>query len=354
MTTERFGPRVAALDGVPYLFAVGDVQGNGAALVELLQAAGVADVANDRSPCWIGGQGVLLLLGDLLDGGSEPALVLDTYHELARQAMEAGGRVVLLRGNHEQLLLEAMFADSASSRSAWFANGGLETLARLAVAAGGRVSESVVAAAMVPTFTDLEPLSEEIQTLVALVQEAYAPVLARIRTEGRAAALVNGSVLAVHGEPNFEASSLLGFAPDAAAEQRMAWGRSIARTPGDPELAERLLDLKRRLDRPAENVCLRYLLFAHTVQDDFRVAGVRDQYRVGRVLGGPAAAELSVFNLMTAPRRLPETGALGGLLLDAHGVTAVYGREIDGADRRWPARESFETLAPGFPGSPAA
>jgi hypothetical protein len=348
MTTDRFGPRVAALDDVPYLFAVGDVQGNGPALVELLRAAGLAEVADAGSARWIGGRGVLLFLGDLLDGGSEPALVLDTYDELARQAAVSGGQVVLLRGNHEQLLLEALAAPSG--RSAWFANGGLETMARLAVAAGGRVSEAVVAAAMAPAFSDLQPVAEEIQALVALVEDAYAPVLARIRTDGRAAALVNGSLLAVHGEPNFEASSMEGLAPDEAAEQRMAWGRSMARTPGDPELAARLRDLKRRLDRPAENVCLRYLLFAHTVQDAFRVAGVRDQFRVGRVLEG----ELSVFNLMTAPRRLPETGALGGLLLDSHGVAAVYGREIHGLDRRWPAHELFEAGDSGFPGSPAA
>jgi hypothetical protein len=57
--------------------------------------------------------------------------------------------------------------------------------------------------------------------------------------------------------------------------------------------------------------------------------------------------------VLTAPRCLPANGALGGLLLDAGGVTAVYGREIVTTERSWPARERFEPSADGFRGSAA-
>jgi len=43
-----------------------------------------------------------------------------------------------------------------------------------------------------------------------------------------------------------------------------------------------------------------------------------------------------------------EGGALGGLLIDASGVTAVYGSEVAGEGKVWPARETVDGPDPAF------
>lgn len=79
--------------------AVGDVHGDLAALRATLRGAALID-AQDH---WIGGRATLVQLGDLLDRGDDEAEVIDLLDRLATQARAAGGRVVQLLGNHEQM-----------------------------------------------------------------------------------------------------------------------------------------------------------------------------------------------------------------------------------------------------------
>ena len=65
----------------------------------------------------------VVLLGDLIDRGPDSKGVVDTVWRLQD---ERGVHVICLRGNHEQLLLDAL--DDPQHLDAWLFNGGRQTL----------------------------------------------------------------------------------------------------------------------------------------------------------------------------------------------------------------------------------
>ena len=79
--------------------AIGDVHGDARAFEEVISLAGLYR----PSEGWIGGNAVLVQIGDVLDRGDEEAQVLALIRQLKAQAAAAGGRVVTLLGNHEIL-----------------------------------------------------------------------------------------------------------------------------------------------------------------------------------------------------------------------------------------------------------
>lgn len=85
------------ITGVPRVVAVGDVHASYDNLVSVLTMAGLLD----RSAHWAGGRGVFVQLGDILDRGGEARPVLDLLMRLEKEALPAGGRVIVLLGNHE-------------------------------------------------------------------------------------------------------------------------------------------------------------------------------------------------------------------------------------------------------------
>jgi serine/threonine protein phosphatase 1 len=109
------------------LFAVGDVHGCAVeldAMVELL--ARRIDEAQAR-----GQRCVTCLLGDYIDRGPNSFGVL---RRLPRLSVRLGGTVHLLRGNHDQLLLDALRKVPAPGTiELWCANGGERTMAQLGV-----------------------------------------------------------------------------------------------------------------------------------------------------------------------------------------------------------------------------
>jgi 3',5'-cyclic AMP phosphodiesterase CpdA len=94
-------PRSFRFEGVEPVVAIGDVHGAYDALNDILAESGVVD-AKGR---WALGDGHLVLLGDLIDRGPRSTDVLERAMRLQREAREAGGRVHLLLGNHEVLVL---------------------------------------------------------------------------------------------------------------------------------------------------------------------------------------------------------------------------------------------------------
>lgn len=86
---------------VERIVAVGDVHGAYDALVSTLQNASVID----DELAWSGGNTHLVSTGDLLDRGAESRRVMNLLMKLEREALQAGGRVHLLLGNHEVMNL---------------------------------------------------------------------------------------------------------------------------------------------------------------------------------------------------------------------------------------------------------
>jgi serine/threonine protein phosphatase 1 len=117
-------PLVAAGGAGQVIYAVGDVHGRYDLLKDLLaQIAADRAAGPEREP-------VLLFLGDYIDRGPESGLVLEAMVQLA--ARDPAG-VCLLKGNHEQGLLE--FLDAPDRGGPWLSYGGRETLASYGVGA---------------------------------------------------------------------------------------------------------------------------------------------------------------------------------------------------------------------------
>lgn len=108
---RRWASPIALPDqGPTWVFS--DVHGVRSGLLAALIVAGLCD----RAENWKAPPGTLLIgLGDYIDRGADSLGVLELLWRLEEQAPQSSGRVVLLRGNHEQLLLSA----AAGRSEAW-------------------------------------------------------------------------------------------------------------------------------------------------------------------------------------------------------------------------------------------
>ncbi len=98
------GPKVEpyTYKRVPRMFAVSDIHGEYDALVDLLQAAGIIDQGLN----WSWGDGHLVIVGDIFDRGDKVTECLWLLYRLEQEAREAKGRVHVLLGNHEIMVLQ--------------------------------------------------------------------------------------------------------------------------------------------------------------------------------------------------------------------------------------------------------
>jgi Calcineurin-like phosphoesterase len=106
-------PAVLEIDPAPAeLFAVSDIHGGYDRLAALLARHGLAAAtpATPDAGHWTGGTAVLVVVGDLIDKGPSSLGVVDYLRALEVDAAAAGGRVIVLLGNHE-----AEFLDNPSS-----------------------------------------------------------------------------------------------------------------------------------------------------------------------------------------------------------------------------------------------
>lgn len=87
------------------LIAIGDMHGDLARARAALRLGGAID-ADDR---WVGGQLTLVQTGDQIDRGDEDRDVLDLLGRLEKEAAAAGGRLVVLNGNHEIMNVQGDF-----------------------------------------------------------------------------------------------------------------------------------------------------------------------------------------------------------------------------------------------------
>jgi hypothetical protein len=94
-TVAQRGPNTARL------VAVGDLHGDYAAWLAIVRDAGLIDTANH----WTGGRTTLVQLGDIADRGPDTLKIIHHLQQLEREAPKAGGRVVVVLGNHEAMNL---------------------------------------------------------------------------------------------------------------------------------------------------------------------------------------------------------------------------------------------------------
>jgi len=120
MTTDAPARRV---DG-KVVYAIGDIHGCYGLMKDLL-----GRVADDAAGRAAGRIPLLIFLGDYVDRGPQSAEVLDALVWLERRP---DIEVRLLKGNHEQALLE--FLDAPERGGPWMGFGGAETLLSYGVA----------------------------------------------------------------------------------------------------------------------------------------------------------------------------------------------------------------------------
>ena len=92
-----------AWSGVDSIFVMGDIHGEFDTLTAVLRNASVID-ATGR---WSGGTAHLVVVGDMMDRGADVNRTLWYLYDLTRQAEQAGGRVHIVLGNHEIMVMLA-------------------------------------------------------------------------------------------------------------------------------------------------------------------------------------------------------------------------------------------------------
>lgn len=100
-------PPATALPAVKFsaskLAALSDIHGQYGLMLQLLQRHGVVDGQLQ----WQFGSGHLVIAGDVMDRGPQVTEILWFLYQLEQQALQTGGRVHLLLGNHETMVLRA-------------------------------------------------------------------------------------------------------------------------------------------------------------------------------------------------------------------------------------------------------
>ena len=109
-------------DSAERIVVVGDVHGDFNDFCTILQKAGLIDEQRH----WVGGEATLVQLGDLIDRGPKVREVLDLMMSLEEQAPKAGGRVVALMGNHEEMNMIGDLRYVTAENFASFADGDSE------------------------------------------------------------------------------------------------------------------------------------------------------------------------------------------------------------------------------------
>jgi hypothetical protein len=83
------------------IIAVGDLHGDYSAWLDIARAAGLIDARNH----WAAGKTTLVQLGDVTDREPDSLQIIRSLQQLQREAPRAGGRVVVVLGNHEAMNL---------------------------------------------------------------------------------------------------------------------------------------------------------------------------------------------------------------------------------------------------------
>lgn len=102
LSPEGYKPHFLNYSEVPRIFFISDIHGQFQILRQLL----LKHYLIDEHDNWNWSNGHLVILGDIFDRGAEVTESLWLIHQLAIQAEEQGGKVHLLLGNHELMIVQ--------------------------------------------------------------------------------------------------------------------------------------------------------------------------------------------------------------------------------------------------------
>jgi len=100
------------------IVAVGDLHGDYGAWLDIARNAGLID-AHGR---WAGGKTTLVQLGDIVDREPNSLQIIRSLQQLQKEAPHAGGKVVVLLGNHEAMNLLGDYRYTTPGEFAAFAD----------------------------------------------------------------------------------------------------------------------------------------------------------------------------------------------------------------------------------------
>lgn len=115
------------------IYAIGDIHGRHDLLDRMLLKI---DAHAEADPC---PRNVIVLVGDYIDRGPHSAQVLDRL-----VALSMGRDIVMLRGNHEAMMIDAL--SHPSRLASWISNGGRETLLSYGLDSSGQLNSPTSAA----------------------------------------------------------------------------------------------------------------------------------------------------------------------------------------------------------------
>ncbi len=107
-----------SFNDVDRVVAIADIHGAYDAMVATLQSAGILS----EELMWSGEQSHLVIVGDILDRGPKSRAAMDLLMRLEGEAESAGGRVHVLIGNHESMILTGDMRYVSAAEYAAFAN----------------------------------------------------------------------------------------------------------------------------------------------------------------------------------------------------------------------------------------
>jgi Calcineurin-like phosphoesterase len=101
-TVPVYAAEQSIFEDVERIVAIGDLHGGYEKFVEILRIAALVDENNH----WIGGQTHLVQTGDIVDRGADSRKIIDLLRQLEPEAVEVGGMVHTLIGNHEAMNIQ--------------------------------------------------------------------------------------------------------------------------------------------------------------------------------------------------------------------------------------------------------
>src|SRR5438477_4969855 len=101
MIIASSGSAAAPASKLPRIVAVGDLHGDYQAWQDIARGAGLINAKGH----WAGGKTILVQLGDVTDRWADSLKIVRSLQQLQKEAPRAGGKTIVVLGNHEAMNL---------------------------------------------------------------------------------------------------------------------------------------------------------------------------------------------------------------------------------------------------------